>query len=190
MKVVDVHTHMLNSAYLGATMLAVSGVFSGYWLFRNEERRASYEVGFAGAFTFWGVMWGFIGGANEIGRYFTQSVLGSALVYTSLTAAILTWLGIRKAWPLPRWIALFLPAIAWIYALAHAQLFGHPFARWGALGWPVVFATHFALLRIWEPECRASLRPPRPLGPRAGGRSRRGCRRVELRSPSRPVAPA
>ena len=28
---------ILNSAYLGAVMLAVSGVFSGYWLFRNES---------------------------------------------------------------------------------------------------------------------------------------------------------
>ena len=28
---------ILNSAYLGATMLAVSGVFSGYWLFRNAS---------------------------------------------------------------------------------------------------------------------------------------------------------
>jgi uncharacterized membrane protein len=148
---------ILNSAYLGATMLAVSGVFSGYWLFRNEERRASYEVGFAGALTFWGVIWWLVGGANEIGRYFMPSVLGSALVYTSVTAAILTWLGIRKQWPLPRWIALFLPALAWIYALAYAQLFGHPFARWGVLGWPVIFAVHFALLRIWEPERRPSL---------------------------------
>ena len=150
-------THpILNSAYLGATMLAVSGVFSGYWLFRNEERRASYEEHLAGALTFWGVFWWFIGGANEISRYFMQSVLGSALVYTSITAAILTGLGIRKRWPLPRWIALFLPVIAWIYALAHAQAFGHPFARWGVLGWPVILATHLALLRIWEPERRAT----------------------------------
>jgi uncharacterized membrane protein len=148
---------VLNSAYLGATMLAASGVFSGYWLFRNEERRASYEAGFAGALTFWGVTWWIIGGANEIGRYFMQSVLGSALIYTSLTAAILTGLGIRKQWPLPRWIALFLPVIAWIYVLAHAQLYGHPFARWGVLGWPVIFATHFALLRIREPDRHASL---------------------------------
>ena len=148
---------ILNSAYLGATMLAVSGVFSGYWLFRNEQRRASYEEHFAGALTFWGVIWWFIGGANEIGRYFMQSVLGSALVYTSLTAAILTALGIRKQWPLPRWIALFLPVIAWLYALADAQAFGHPFARWGVLGWPVIFATHFVLLRIWEPERRATV---------------------------------
>jgi len=148
---------LLNSAFLGAAMLAVSGVFSGYWLFRNEEKRAAYEAEFAGALTFWGVIWWFVGGANEIGRYFAQSALGAALVYTSLTAAILTGLGIRKQWPLPRWIALFLPIIASIYALAHAQLFGHPFARWGVLGWPVILATHFALLRIWEPERRATL---------------------------------
>jgi uncharacterized membrane protein len=139
---------VLNSAYLGATMLAVSGVFSGYWLFRNEERRAQYEAGFAVALTFWGVMWWLIGGANEIGRYFADYALGAALVYVSITAAILTWLGSSRQWSLPRWIALFLPAIAWVYAFAHAQVLGHPFAQWGALGWMAIFVAHFALLRI------------------------------------------
>lgn len=143
---------ILNSAYLGAAMLAASGVFSGYWLFRNEERRAQYEAGFAAAFTFWGVMWWFIGGVSEIGRYFTQSVLGSVLVYTSITAAILTWLDIRRQWSLPRWIALLLPAVACVYGFAHAQVLGHPFAQWGALGWLAIFVAHFALLRIAESE--------------------------------------
>ncbi|HKR33325.1 MAG TPA: DUF2339 domain-containing protein [Steroidobacteraceae bacterium] len=148
---------ILNSAFLGATMLAASGVFSGYWLFRNEERRAQYKAGFAAGFTFWGVMWWFIGGGNEIGRYFAQSALGSALIYTSITAAILTWLGIRRQWPLPRWIALFLPAVACVYGFAHAQVLGHPFEQWGALGWLAIFVTHFALLRIAEPERHPAL---------------------------------
>jgi len=148
---------ILNSAYLGATMLAVSGVFSGYWLFRNEARRARYEAGLAAGFTFWGVMWWFLGGANEVGRYFAQSALGSMLVYTGISAAILTWLGIRRQWPLPRWIAISLPAIASILAFAHAQPLGHPFAQWGALGWLAIFVTHFVLLRIVEPERRTAL---------------------------------
>jgi uncharacterized membrane protein len=148
---------LLNSAYLGAIMLAVSGVFSGYWLFRNEPKRAQYEAGLAAGFTFWGVMWWFVGGANEISRYFAQSALGSLLVYTSITAAILAWLGIRRQWPLPRWIEVFLPAVAGIVALAQAEPLAHPFAQWGALGWLAIFVTHFALLRIWEPERRAAL---------------------------------
>jgi uncharacterized membrane protein len=148
---------ILNSAYLGATMLAVSGVFSGYWLFRNESRRASYEVGFAAGFTFWGILWWFVGGANEIGRYFHESVIGALLVYTSITAAILTWLGISRQWPLPRWIALFLPAVVGAYTFVHAQWLGHPFAQWGALGWPTIFVTHFALLRIAEPQRHVAL---------------------------------
>lgn len=151
-------THpILNSAYLGATMLAASGVFSGYWLFRNESRRASYEAGFASVFIFWGLMWWFVGGANEIGRYFAQSALGSMLVYTSITAAILAWLGIRWQWRLPRWIALFLPAVASVYGFAHAQMLGHPFALWGALGWLAIFVAYFALLRIAEPEQHEAL---------------------------------
>jgi uncharacterized membrane protein len=148
---------ILNSAYLGATMLAVSGVFSGYWLFRNEPRRPVYEAGFAAAFTFWGIVWWFVGGANEISRYFAESTLGSLLVYASATAAILTWLGIGKQWPLPRWIALFLPAVVGAYAFAHAERLGHPFAQWGALGWATICVTHFALLRIMEPHRHAAI---------------------------------
>lgn len=143
---------ILNSAYLGATMLAVSGVFSGYWLFRNEPRRAQYEAGLAAGLTCWGIIWWFVGGANEIHRYFAASALGSLLVYASITAAILTWLGISRQWPLPRWIALFLPAVVGAYAFAHAEQLGHPFAQWGALGWAAIFGTHFALLRIAEPQ--------------------------------------
>jgi uncharacterized membrane protein len=148
---------VLNSAYLGATMLAVSGVFSGYWLFRNEARRASYEAGAAAAFTFWGIAWWFLGGANEISRYFASATLGSILVYASVTAAILTWLGISRQWPLPRWIALFLPAVVGVLAFAYAPSLRHPFAQWGALGWLAIFVTHFALLRIAEPERRPAL---------------------------------
>jgi uncharacterized membrane protein len=148
---------ILNSAYIGATMLAVSGVFSGYWLFRNEPRRAQYEAGLAAGLTFWGIIWWFVGGANEISRYFSESALGSLLVYASVTAAILTWLGISRQWPLPRWIGLFLPAVVGAYAFAHAERLGHPFAQWGALGWAAIFVTHFALLRIAEPRKHAAL---------------------------------
>ena len=148
---------ILNSAYMGATMLAVSGVFSGYWLFRNEPRRAQYEAGLATGLTFWGVVWWFVGGANEIHRYFAASALGSLLVYASITAAILTWLGIGRQWPLPRWIALFLPSVVGAYAFAHAEQLDHPFAQWGALGWLTIFVTHFALLRIAEPQRHTAL---------------------------------
>ena len=148
---------ILNTAYLGAVMLAVSGVFSGYWLFRNESRRAPYEAGLAGGFTFWGIIWWFVGGVNEIGRHFPDVALGSLLVYASIAAAILTWLGISRQWPLPRWIALFLPAVVGAYAFAHAQQLGHPFAQWGAVGWLAIFVTHFTLLRIVEPQRHVAL---------------------------------
>lgn len=147
---------ILNSAFLGATMLAVSGVLSGYWLFRNESKRAEYEAGFPAVFLFWGVIWWFVGGANEISRYFAQSALGSLLVYASITAAIVTWLGIRWQWSLPRWIGLFIPALFALYGFAHAQPLGHPLAQGGVLGWPVIFITHFALLRIAESERHAA----------------------------------
>jgi uncharacterized membrane protein len=148
---------ILNTAYLGCAMLAISGVFSGYWMFRNEQRRAQYEAGMAAAFTFWGIIWWFVGGANEINRYLAAYALGSGLVYASITAAILTALGILKQWPLPRWIAIFLPAVISLFAFAEVGLLEHPFAQWGALGWLAIFVTHFALLRIAESDRRAAL---------------------------------
>lgn len=148
---------ILNTAYLGTAMLAISGVFSGYWMFRNEERRAQYEAGMTAAFAFWGVIWWFVGGVNEINRYFEPYTLGAQLVYASLSAALLMVLGVRKQWPLPRWIALFLPAVISVFVFAEAQPLDHPFAQWGALGWLAILVTHFALLRIAEPERHAAL---------------------------------
>ena len=86
-----------------------------------------------------------------------MSALGALLVYASVAAAILTWLGISRQWPLPRWIALFLPAVVGAYAFAHAQRLGHPFAQWGAVGWLAIFVTHFTLLRIVEPQRHVAL---------------------------------
>jgi uncharacterized membrane protein len=147
---------ILNSEYLGAVMLAVSGVLSGYWMFRNEQQRAKYEAGMAAGFAFWGIMWWFIGGANEIERHFAAYGLAAMLVYASIAAAILTAVGIRWQWPLPRRIALFLPAVAIFLAFANAQPLGHPFAQWGALGWLAILTAHFALLRIAEPDLPAA----------------------------------
>jgi uncharacterized membrane protein len=141
---------LLNSAYLGALMLGVSGVFSGYWLHRNHDRQAAYETGAPQLFTLWGVAWWLFGGLNEIDRFLPQAALGASLIYVALSAALLMWLGIKRAWTLPQTIALFLPTVAAIVALSPAMTLAHPFAQWGAAGWLSLFVAHFIMLRIDE----------------------------------------
>jgi uncharacterized membrane protein len=151
-------THaVLNSAYLGAVMLGVSGVFSGYWLYRNRERQAAYEQGADTAFAFWGVAWWLFAGLSEIDRSLPQGTLGAALAYVAVTVAMLAWLGLRRQWPLVRYIALFLPSVAAVVALIYAATLVHPLAQWGAAGWLALFAAHFAMLRICDEDDRSAL---------------------------------
>ena len=148
---------VLNSAYLGAVMLGVSAVFSGYWLYRNRERAAIYEQGMDFAFLFWGVAWWLFGGLSEIDRFLDDATLGAALTYAALTVATLAWVGLRRDWPLARRLALLLPSIAAVAALGYSARLGHPLAQWGAVGWVAVFAAHFAMLRICESDDQVPL---------------------------------
>lgn len=141
---------LLNSAYLGAVMVGVSGVFSGYWLYRNREEQANYEAGGYLAFTLWGVAWWLFGGLNEIDRHLPTATLGATLIYVTFTVAVLALLAAKLDWPLPRAIALFMPALAAVFGLVFSISLEHPFAQWGALGWGALLVAHFWMLRMNE----------------------------------------
>jgi uncharacterized membrane protein len=143
------HVHstrvVLNSAYLGALMLAVSGIVSGYWLYRNREHQATYERGADIVFTAWGVAWWLFGGLQEIDRFALSATLGAALVYVALTCSILALLATRLTWRLPQRLALYLPALCMLSALAYASR-SHPFMEWAALGWLAILAAQYSML--------------------------------------------
>jgi len=141
---------LLNSMWLGAVMLSVSGVCSGYWLFRNRGRQARYEGGADAVFTLWGVGWWLLGGLREIETYWSDASYGSALSFVALTVGLLAWLSLKREWRLPLLIATWLPPLAALFTLAGATNVGHPFAWWGAVGWLLLFAAHFAMLRLGE----------------------------------------
>jgi uncharacterized membrane protein len=149
----------LNSAYLGAVMIALAGVFSGYWLERNRERRASYEAGAQIAFTLWGVAWWSFAGLSEINWHFDRTALGAALAYIVVTVVLLAGLGIAKQWRLPKLIASYLPAIAAVCALVAAIPYQHPFAQWGGVGWLLLFGAHYWMLRRGEAEALPGVLP-------------------------------
>jgi uncharacterized membrane protein len=141
---------ILNSAYLGTLMLSISGICSGYWLFRNREQQARYETGAEVVFTLWGVGWWFLGGLREINHFLDSSAYGASLAFTALTVALLAWLSLKRQWRLPLTIATYLPSVVALFALASAVDLGHPFAEWGAVGWLLLFVAHFSMLRLGE----------------------------------------
>jgi uncharacterized membrane protein len=140
----------LNSQYLGTLMLSISGVCSGFWLFRNQDRRASYEAGADVVLTLWGVAWWLLGGLIEIDRSQTPSAFGASLGFVAFTVALLAWLSLKREWRLPLLIATYLPPLCALFALSSATALAHPFAQWGVVGWVLLFAAHFAMLRLGE----------------------------------------
>jgi uncharacterized membrane protein len=143
---------VLNTAVLGAVMLALSGLFTGFTLYRNRGQRASYEVGASEAFALWGTTWWLGGGISEIGRVSSEWALGAVLIYVAATCVVLRLLGVKLAWPFSRLIALFLPAVAVAFCTLLAIDTHHPFAEGGFLGWPVLFAVFYWMLRHGERE--------------------------------------
>lgn len=141
---------VLNSAYLGTLMLSISGLCSGYWLFRNQEQRARYETGADIVFTIWGVAWWLLGGLREIDRFLPSAAYGASLGFVALTAALLAWLSLKREWRWPLLIATYLPTICTVFALAGAAGLAHPFAQWGVVGWVLLVAAHFWVLRLGE----------------------------------------
>lgn len=141
---------ILNSTLLGAVMLSISGICSGYWLFRNRARQARYESGADAVFTFWGVGWWLLGGLREIETYFPDASYGAALSFVAATVALLAWLSLKREWRLPLLIATYLPPLVALFALAGAMNFGHPFVWWGGVGWVLLFVAYFMMLRLGE----------------------------------------
>lgn len=137
---------VLNGVCIGAVMLAVAGVLSSYWLNRNREQQASYEVGGEHAFMLWGLGWWLFAGLHEIDRYLPVAVAGAGLSFVAVTAIGLRRIGRRANWALPQTVALYLPAIAALFGLIYAQSIGHPFAQWGAAGWLLLVATYYGQL--------------------------------------------
>jgi uncharacterized membrane protein len=141
---------VVNSAYLGTLMLSISGICSGYWLFRNREQQARYETGADVVFTIWGVAWWLLGGLREIDRFLPSAAYGGSLVFIAVTVALLAVLSLKREWRLPLLIATYLPAICAVFALAGAANLAHPFAQWGVVGWVSLFVAHFWMLRLGE----------------------------------------
>lgn len=141
---------VVNSAFLGAVMLSISGLCSGYWLFRNQSQQARYEAGADVVFTLWGVAWWLVAGLREVDRFLPSAAYGASLSFVALTVALLAWLSLKREWRLPLLIALYLPPICALFALAGSMTLVHPFAEWGAVGWVSLFLAYFAMLRLGE----------------------------------------
>ena len=138
---------ILNSAYLGAAMLALAGAFTSYQVTKSDVP-ARWEKLTRWFYLAWAVAWWIVGGAREIGHFepwwlepYTTNDVGEHLfdAFVALSVGLFVWLAHRLAW---REILapgfLLLPWL--VFAAAMFALDGYdaaPLADLGWLGWPL-----------------------------------------------------
>ncbi|WP_241299269.1 DUF2339 domain-containing protein [Burkholderia stabilis] len=147
---------VLNSPYIAMLLIALAGLFTGWWLHGRNEARAWHawmpEIGAAAAA--WGLLWWVSGGLHEILVYASRHVDLHADRFvvdtTALFAAGTAWLAHvarrRLAWPLAEWPALALTPVLALLALRTFDAHEAPLSGMGAFAWPVAVAACVALL--------------------------------------------
>ncbi|NTX27428.1 DUF2339 domain-containing protein [Burkholderia pyrrocinia] len=147
---------VLNSPYIAMLLIALAGLFTGWWLHGRDEARAWHawmpEIGAAAAA--WGLLWWVSGGLHEILVYASRHVDLHADRFvvdtTALFAAGTAWLAHvarrRLAWPLAEWPALALTPVLALLALRAFDAHEAPLSGLGAFAWPVSVGAGLALL--------------------------------------------
>ncbi|KFG92247.1 membrane protein, partial [Burkholderia paludis] len=147
---------VLNSPFVAMLLIALAGLFTGWWLHGRPQARAWHawmpEIGAAAAA--WGLLWWVSGGLHEILVYASRHVDLHADRFvvdtTALFAAGTAWLAHvarrRLAWPLAEWPALALTPVLALLALRAFDVHEAPLSGMGAFAWPVAAGAGLALL--------------------------------------------
>jgi uncharacterized membrane protein len=140
---------LLNSNFVGATLLGVAGVYSA-WLLWRERAVVSESNKFAPPLLFgWGCAWWLAAGWREIDRWLPLDMqLAARVAFLALTAVAFAFAERRLRWPMARFPALALLPLLLALALATAprSLTTHLFAHGGYLAWPLALMVVVALL--------------------------------------------
>ncbi|MBR8333698.1 DUF2339 domain-containing protein [Burkholderia ambifaria] len=147
---------VLNGPTIAMLLIALAGLFTGWWLHGRDEARAWHawmpEVGAAAAA--WGLLWWVGGGLHEILVYASRHVDLHADRFvvdaTALFAAGTAWLAHvarrKLAWPIAEWPALALTPVLALLAWRAFDSHEAPLSGMGAFGWPIAVVACYALL--------------------------------------------
>jgi len=147
---------VLNSPYIAMLLIALAGLFTGWWLHGRDEARAWHawmpDLGAAAAT--WGLLWWLSAGLHEILVYASRHVDLHADRFvvdaTALFAAGTAWLAHiarrKLAWPIAEWPALALTPVLALLALRAFDSHEAPLSGMGAFAWPIAVMACYALL--------------------------------------------
>ncbi|MDU9050946.1 MAG: DUF2339 domain-containing protein [Candidatus Electrothrix sp. Rat3] len=149
--VYDERILLFNGTYSGAVIVSLSALFSSWYLYRADNLR-SLERYHHYLLFFWGIIWWFGAGIDELGYqvpYFYHDY--AVLLLAGLSCAVMMTLARRISWPIAAWPSLLLlPLMVCLVPDTILQGFFYPgkhlFAQLGWLVWPVTFGLlHYCL---------------------------------------------
>lgn len=134
----------LNAGYGSSCAIALVALWSA-WILRDQP--ATYWVRLLHwPILGWALLWWFAGGFWQIdGHLPYQDLSASLLIFVSLSMVALQWLRMRYRWQTLAVVPLALLPLAFGLMLTHRNFGPHPFASYGALAWPLTFATLYWL---------------------------------------------
>ena len=146
----------INHFFLGTLLIALSALFSSWYLDRCRDNLRNWECYFPLPLLVWGLLWWYVGGLHEIERQFPAHLFVSViLLFCSVSTMLMTMVARRIAWRnLVLAQLIFLPAMVMI-AVFGAMKMGsnsHLLAGVGAVAWPLALFTGYRLLYLVEDE--------------------------------------
>lgn len=139
---------ILNSAFVGALLVSIAGMVSGFLLHRYRTAIKVDEKSIAVLLLAWGLLWWYGGTFFEIQRHVAAVYQVPAwLVLISASALLQHYIGQRLNWVALRYaslgnLGLLFLALGWA-----ATSLKHPFANLGYVAWPLALTSYYLVLR-------------------------------------------
>ena len=142
---------VLNSEFVGATLLALAGLYSAWLLWRSRDAVTAGERIVALLLFAWGNAWWLFAGWHEIERWVPLELRLAVFVgFITASAGAFAIAESRLEWPVARIPALALLPVLLVLAAGGAlwrwDSVDHLFAGGGYVAWPLAFAVVVALL--------------------------------------------
>ena len=138
-----------NGVWLGSVVVSISALFSSWFLYRHPESLRQHARTAGVALLVWGLAWWVGAGLREIDRHLAEvDAAHTTLLFMSLSALVLAWLGRRVQWP-PAALATIALLPVLVLALCGEFAFmnmQHAFQGWGLLAWAVALAAQLRVL--------------------------------------------
>ncbi len=139
-----------NQHLLGALLVAVAGLVSG-WLLNRRPQRDELDRAFVWLALGWGTAWWLAGGLMEIVQHLADSdELSASLVFVVGSLAAASLASRRLGWPQLAAVGLLILPTLVAVLLVSLPTQSHPLDLWGWAAWPVAFVAYYVFVRRRE----------------------------------------